>query len=159
SHGLHTERPMVEPGVHQQRIFMPFMENLKGSDDEILSFAQFELATGKNDETIFKIVLVIGVWIEDGLVDSLEDRTGVFYPMLAEDIWTPRRASYNDIKKLPGSLDVVCCKERVFEEGIPKGACATHPGCHRHEALIRQRLEHRMRQPCLSAVEDITQRP
>ena len=23
SHGLHTERPMVEPGIHQQRIFMP----------------------------------------------------------------------------------------------------------------------------------------
>ena len=79
--------------------------------------------------------------------------------MLAEDISTPRRASHNDIKKLPGFFDVVCCKERVFEEGIPKGARATHPGCHRHEAMIRQRLEHRMRQPCLSAVEDITQRP
>jgi hypothetical protein len=56
-------------------------------------------------------VLVIGVWIEDGLVDSLEDRTGIFHPMLGQDIPTPRRACHNDIKKLPGLFNVVCCKE------------------------------------------------
>ena len=65
---------------------MPFMENLKSSDDEILSLAQFELAAGKNDEMIFKIVFLVGVWIKDGLVDSLEDRTGVFHPVLAQDL-------------------------------------------------------------------------
>ena len=137
---------------------MPFMEDLKGSNDEILALAQFELATGKNDEMICKILLVIGVWIEDGLVDSLEDRTGVFYSMLAEDISTPRRASHNDIKKLPGLFDVACGKERVLEEGIPNGARATYPRGHRYEAVIRQRLKHRMRQPCLGMVADIPQR-
>src|SRR4029453_3064827 len=105
---------------------------------------------------IFKIVFVIGVWIEDSLVDALENRTGVFHPVLAKDISTPRRASRNDIKKLPGLFDVLCGNERVFEEGITNRTRATHAGGHRHEAVIRYGLEHWMRQWCLGTVDDIT---
>src|SRR5215510_3745406 len=105
---------------------------------------------------IFKIVLVISVWIEDGLVDALENRTGVFHPVLTEDISTPRRASCNDIKKLPGLFDMMCGNERVFEEGITNRTRATHSGCHRQETMIRDGLEHRMRQWCLGTIDDIT---